>query len=607
LFESLLPEEQVTAKRILLQIVRPSEGLEVTRNRVPRKSLYIGGEASDRIDRVLDKLVQSRLVHLTKGEISDEDQVEVAHEALVRNWPRLVEWLEDERVTLRRRQRLTTQSEQWNARGQKTDDSVLLRGWLLDEAKNFTNLSELEAAFVQASETAVRKAKEQEEDRRQRELSQAQELARRAELIADEQKARADAQKRLIIALVILFAITVGGLVIGYNIRQRQAELVQQQTELELAALGADATIRAQEIAEAALMAEQQTKQAELATIAVAQATTDAQIAISQAEAATRSIVEATKVAENVAATATVQRGIIVAEATQTAQAAQATTNASALTPTSVRPTATPEPAVLIMQFNQTAQLDSFIREKDNMPVLFVTGGAFDMGEDEEGLNGRSVAIEDFYIDQYEVSARQFASFLNSIGGYENMCGGFDCALTGFETQYTYLLNNFGIIEPKVGGESFPVNWVSWYGGNDYCHWVGGRLPTEAEWEYAARAVDGRIYPWGPAQPNANLAIFGGSRNAASFFAAFKPADALPAGASPFGAYNMAGSVREWVEDAPAENDQHRILRGGSWIQSAQSLYTYSRESMPAEMSNADIIALAYWDVGFRCVMTAKP
>ncbi|MCP4426764.1 MAG: SUMF1/EgtB/PvdO family nonheme iron enzyme [Chloroflexi bacterium] len=639
LYKNLLPEEQVTARRILLQIVRPSEGLEVTRNRVRREMLYLSGEAHDRIDRVLDKLVQSRLVHLTKGETSVDDQVEVAHEALVRNWPRLVEWLEDERVTLRRRHRLTAQAEQWDARGRSKNDSVLLRGWLLDEAKNFAGLSGLETAFVNVSEAAVRKAEKDEEDRRQRELAQAQELARRAELIAEEQKAKAkaeaeakehaeeladeqkvradaqalareqaedlaNAQKRFIVALIILFIITVGGLIIAANTRQ-------QQTELERDALAADATIRAQALAEGTLMAEQNTKQAELATIAVEQATTDVQIAISQAEAATRSLLEATEAAEDVAAKATEDQAIIVVEATQTAQTLA---TAVALTPTSARPTATLEPAALVAQYEQAAQLESFIREKDSMPMLFVTGSVFSMGQGKDDPDGgtnvemvHSVTVGDFYIDQYEVSVRQFASFLNDIGGYENMCAGFDCTLTGFETQFTYLLNNFGVMEPKAGSENFPINWVSWYGADEYCRWVGGQLPTEAEWEYAARAIDGRIYPWGDASPNSRLAIYGGTRNENSFFAAFEPADALPAGVSPFGAYNMAGSVREWTQGAA--DGQQRILRGGSWVKDADEIYTYSRESMVAVLSDNAVRSLAYWDVGFRCAMpaSAKP
>jgi hypothetical protein len=90
-YEQLIPEEQVTVKRILLRMVRPTEGLEVTSNRIQRKTLYQAGEARDRVDRVLDKLIQARLIRLTEGDTPDDAQVEVAHEALVRNWPRLVE------------------------------------------------------------------------------------------------------------------------------------------------------------------------------------------------------------------------------------------------------------------------------------------------------------------------------------------------------------------------------------------------------------------------------------------------------------------------------------------------------------------------------------
>lgn len=97
LYEHLIPEDQVTARRILLRLVRPSDGLEVTSNRVRQGVLYQTGEARDRVERVLQKLVDADLVRLTTGERPEDTQVEVAHEALVRNWPRLVGWLEDER------------------------------------------------------------------------------------------------------------------------------------------------------------------------------------------------------------------------------------------------------------------------------------------------------------------------------------------------------------------------------------------------------------------------------------------------------------------------------------------------------------------------------
>lgn len=627
IYDNLLPEEQVTIRRIMMHIVRPSEGLEVTRNRVRREMLYRGGEASDRIDRVLEKLVQARLVLLTKGATPEDDQVEVAHEALVRNWPRLLEWLDEERVVLRRRQRLTTQAEQWDARGRQKDDSVLLRGWLLEEAKKFDGLSPVEKAFIEASETAVNKAARQEEDRRQRELAQAQELTRRAELIAEEQKAkakaeamareqaqiaaaeqkkRADNQRWFLVALALFFVITLGGLILYYNARQ-------EQTALQLAALSADATIRAQAIAEETLVArqtvsarEQATTEAQIATAqaeqtasAIEQATVAVQIAQSQGEASTRAVLDATRDAQNAAATSTAQFLVVAEEATRSAQA---TATAVALNP--VIRTPTPEATAVIAQYRQAAQLQGFLREKDNMPVLFVTGNRFLMGPPNAS---QTVQIDSFYIDQNEVTVRQYAAFLNALGGYENLCDGFDCARSGFETQFTYLLNNFKVMEAKAGFERYPVNWVSWYGARAYCQWAGGDLPTAEQWEYAARAIDGRIYPWGSETPTSSRAIFGGAAN--SFLTKLKPVDALPDGASPFGATNMAGSLKEWVLDADETNPVNRILRGGSWISPADAIFVYTQEILPADIQASPITNLAYIDVGFRCAMplAAKP
>jgi WD40 repeat protein len=156
-YNSLIPEEQVTMRRTLLKMVRPGEGLEVTSNRVERKVLYKKGEASDRIDRVLDKLIQERLVRISEGDTDMEDQVEIAHEALVRNWPRLVEWLEEERVALRQRQRLTTAAEEWQRLNGAT--AALWRRELLDEALRYDDLNELERKFVKASKTRQQRSR----------------------------------------------------------------------------------------------------------------------------------------------------------------------------------------------------------------------------------------------------------------------------------------------------------------------------------------------------------------------------------------------------------------------------------------------------------------
>ncbi|MEL7039281.1 MAG: hypothetical protein AAFO04_27265 [Cyanobacteria bacterium J06592_8] len=166
-YDALIPEDQIATQRILLKMVKPTEdltqlakGLEFTSSRISRQLLYQDGEAKDRIDRVLNKLIEARLVRLMEGEQSDDAQVEVAHEALVRNWPRFVGWLDDERTIVRNRLQLKSTAEQWQEWDH--DPSVLWRGALLQDARNYQNLSEVEQEFVEQSLKAEREEREKE-------------------------------------------------------------------------------------------------------------------------------------------------------------------------------------------------------------------------------------------------------------------------------------------------------------------------------------------------------------------------------------------------------------------------------------------------------------
>lgn len=192
LYENLIPEDQVTARRILLRLVRPGEGLEVTSNRVRLRTLYQTGEARDRVERVLQKLVNADLVRLTTGERPEDSQVEVAHEALVRNWPRLVGWLEDERTRIRERLRVTDAAEQWFKLNR--DPGALLRGTLLEDALHYADLNEREQAFIQASQAALAASVREKEAMRQRELEQARALAKEQERLAKSERQWAEFQ-----------------------------------------------------------------------------------------------------------------------------------------------------------------------------------------------------------------------------------------------------------------------------------------------------------------------------------------------------------------------------------------------------------------------------
>lgn len=191
---------------------------------------------------------------------------------------------------------------------------------------------------------------------------------------------------------------------------------------------------------------------------------------------------------------------------------------------------------------------DTWLRPVDNMEMVFVPEGSFLMGSDpdvdalaeDDEFPQRLVFQSSFWIDQTEVTNAQFSAFLNSEGNQQE--GGrswFDLASSGALIEFngtTYL--------PKAGFANHPVNYVSWYGAAAYCTSVGGSLPTEAQWEYAARGNDGRIYPWGNEAPTCDLAQFGGCGGGLVQVGSYSPA-----GDSWVSAADMAGNVWEWVAD----------------------------------------------------------
>jgi energy-coupling factor transporter ATP-binding protein EcfA2 len=153
LYEQLIPEDQETLCWILMQLVQPGEGLEFTSKRVTRETLEHGGPASDRVGRVLNKLLGAHLLRQSPGPASDA-RVEVAHEALIRNWPRLNGWLADERRRTRQRRRLRIAVDMWKAH--RRDPGALWGGALLEEAWAYSDITPDERAFLPAPTPSVR-------------------------------------------------------------------------------------------------------------------------------------------------------------------------------------------------------------------------------------------------------------------------------------------------------------------------------------------------------------------------------------------------------------------------------------------------------------------
>ncbi len=255
------------------------------------------------------------------------------------------------------------------------------------------------------------------------------------------------------------------------------------------------------------------------------------------------------------------------------------------------RNTLTPTPAAL------TAE----ITDAKGVVMRLVPAGSFIMGSNDgmpDEKPPHTVSLPAFYMDRYEVTNALYKVCVDA-----GMCQIPANTSDGVHSGAYGTYNNRQF-------DNNPVIWVDWNRANAYCQWRGARLPTEAEWEKAARSTDGRIYPWGEGIDSA-LANYGGNApdKYAGVFGKTVAVGSYPGGVSPYGIEDMAGNVWEWVADwydvypggdasvnEAFGKQTYRVLRGGGWSDDPSLLRATFRGG------NTPDTAVNY--IGFRCALS---
>ena len=236
----------------------------------------------------------------------------------------------------------------------------------------------------------------------------------------------------------------------------------------------------------------------------------------------------------------------------------------------------------------------------------------------------RSIHLSAYYIDKFEVTNRQYGLFLDAL------TRGTPAALHPDgppDKDYTPTYWR----DSRLNGPDHPVTAVDWYDASAYCRWAGKQLPTEAQWEKAARGPDGLTYPWGHAwradYSNNVESTFGhpvlgdrqwvlllGNLDLDAMTGFTRPVGSFPQSVSPYGAHDMGGNLWEWVHDryvkdyyhvapshdppGPPDASPYRVLRGGCW--------SSHRGKIRAAYRNYDLAADRHLEIGFRCVLMAE-
>jgi iron(II)-dependent oxidoreductase len=267
-----------------------------------------------------------------------------------------------------------------------------------------------------------------------------------------------------------------------------------------------------------------------------------------------------------------------------------------------------PGPARAALSDEDLARLRAVARSARPATMIEIEAGWFLMGSsalpptaglrtpfDNTEIPQRKIWLDRYRIDRNEVSMANFArGWLDASQGRAGPPPWLDQVLVRGDDE--------------MGNR--PIVFVTWFEAEEFCRSIGKRLPTEAEWEKAARGRDGRLFPWGEVPPSEGLAVFGRPSAAGPAVVAV---DAFEAGQSPYGLRHMAGNAAEWVADwsgidwyrvMPARNPQgppggrYKVVRGGSWRSDPVMLRTATRSAATPTVRRDTI--------GFRCAASAR-